>query len=431
MLKAIVLGGYGLIGSACMRALAQSGFDVVGLGRSHKAAETADATAQWIIRDIPTISVADWRDILTGVDVVVNASGALQDGLLDDLEAIHVTAISRLAQAAADLPVKVIQISAAGVSEQASTAFFRTKARGDAALMSAMQNWVILRPTLLMAPQAYGGTAVLRAAAAVPLVHPVILPDAQIQTVHIDDVTAAVVSAAKGDIPAGTIADLTETKARNLPDLIAEIRSWQGWPAPRVSLRLPGFCVSAVGWIADVLGYLGWRSPLRTTALQVLSDGVRGDPQAWATAGGRPCRSLADTLLHLPSTRQERLYARAYLALPVAIGVLALFWLLSGIITLFDPQGAMAVLTERNAPRWMVTPSVIGGAFADIFLGFAILYRPWTRQASLGMIALSAVYLLGGLALAPDLWSDPLGPMIKVFPGIALALIVWLMVEDR
>jgi uncharacterized protein YbjT (DUF2867 family) len=429
--KAVVLGGYGLIGSACMRALAQFGFDVVGLGRSRKAAETADAAAQWIIRDIPTISVREWRDLLVGVDVVVNAAGALQDGLLDDLEAIHITAIAQLAQAAADLPVRIIQISAAGVTEQSSTPFFRTKARGDAVLMSTMQNWVILRPALLLAPQAYGGTAVLRAAAAIPFVHPVVLPDAQIQTVHIDDVTAAVVLAANGEIPAGTIADLTEPEAQSLPDLIARIRAWQGWPTPRVSLRLPGVCLSATGRIADLLGLLGWRSPLRTTALRVLSDGVRGDPKAWDAAGGPPCRALEDTLRALPSTRQERLYARAYLALPIAIGVLALFWLLSGVIALLDLQRAMAMLVDQNAPRWMIAPSVIGDAVADVLLGLAILYRPWTKRAALGMMALSGAYLLGGLALAPALWSDPLGPMIKVFPGIVLALMVWLMVEDR
>ncbi|SLN33587.1 hypothetical protein TRL7639_01492 [Falsiruegeria litorea R37] len=203
MPKAIVLGGYGLIGSACMRALALAGFDVVGIGRSRSAAAASGGTNAWIIRDIPSITVDQWREFLTGVDVVVNASGALQDGLRDDLEAIHVTAVSRLAQAAADLPVRIIQISAAGVSEQATTAFMRSKARGDKALMQTAQDWVVYRPTLLLAPQAYGGTALLRAVAAVPFVQPIVLPDARIQTVHMDDVTDAVMSAAKGRIPAG------------------------------------------------------------------------------------------------------------------------------------------------------------------------------------------------------------------------------------
>ena len=38
--RAMVLGGYGLIGSACLRALGDVGFDVVGLGLDPLAAWT-------------------------------------------------------------------------------------------------------------------------------------------------------------------------------------------------------------------------------------------------------------------------------------------------------------------------------------------------------------------------------------------------------
>ena len=47
------------------------------------------------------------------------------------------------------------------------------------------------------------------------------------------------------------------------------------------------------------------------------------------------------------------------------------------------------------------------------------------------MAGLSALYLAGSLAVAPDLWADPLGPMLKVLPGMALALLVWLLTESR
>jgi hypothetical protein len=47
------------------------------------------------------------------------------------------------------------------------------------------------------------------------------------------------------------------------------------------------------------------------------------------------------------------------------------------------------------------------------------------------MMALSTAYLLGSLVVAPDLWADPLGPMLKVFPGLALAAMVWLLMEER
>jgi hypothetical protein len=105
--RAVVLGGYGLIGSACMRALAEAGFEVTGIGRSRRSAIAADPAATWVIRDIPTISTEEWRGLLIGVDVVVNASGALQDGAGDDLEAIHVTAVARLVEAAVGTSLRI------------------------------------------------------------------------------------------------------------------------------------------------------------------------------------------------------------------------------------------------------------------------------------------------------------------------------------
>lgn len=429
--KAVVLGGYGMIGSACMRALADTGLDVIGVGRSTRSAMAANPSADWVIRDIPTITADEWRELLTGVDVVVNAAGALQDGARDDLEAIHVTTISRLVEAAAGMPVRVVQISAAGVSDTASTDFFRTKARGDGILSAGLDDWVILRPTLVLSEEAYGGTALLRAVAGLPLVLPVVFPDAKVQTVHVDDVASAVVAAARGRVAAGTIADLTEHDAHSFPDLVAAVRRWQGWAPPVWRPAIPGLVLSILGRGADLLGHLGWRSPLRTTALRALADGIRGDPAAWEKAGGTPCRSLADTLARLPATRQERLFARAYLALPLAIGTLALFWCVSGLVTLLAPSGALSVLADRGVPMWVAGVTAIGGAVADITLGLAILWRRWTRPAAIGMLALSGAYLIGSLVVAPDLWADPLGPMVKVFPAMALAALVWLLVEDR
>lgn len=431
MRKVIVLGGYGLIGAACMTALRDAGFAVAGIGRSRRNALAADPSAEWVIRDIPAITVEEWRGLLSGVDVVVNASGALQDGARDDLAAIHVTALSRLAEAAAGLPLRIVQISAAGVSRNASTAFFRTKAQGDAILCASALDWVILRPTLVLSADAYGGTALLRAASALPMVAPRIMPDARVQTVFVGDVASAVVAAARGRVPSRLIADLTERETRSFPELTDRVRRWQGWPPPIFRPRIPGFLVMALGKGADLLGYLGWRSPLRTTALRALQDGIAGNPDAWDAAGGSPCRSLDETLALLPATRQERLFARAYLALPLAIATLSLFWCLSCLITLLDPARAMAILTARAVPDWTVGLSVIGGALADLWLGVAILWRRWTKPAALGMLGLSGAYLIGSLIVAPDLWADPLGPMVKVFPGMALAAMVWLLMEER
>lgn len=428
---AMVLGAYGLIGSVCVRALIDAGFSVIGVGRSRQAAEAFRPEITWLMRDIPEIETREWEGLLRGVDVVVNAAGALQDGASDNLEAIHVAAVERLVEAARGLPVRIVQISAAGVSVSASTEFFRSKARGDVVLQERGRDWVILRPTLVLSPDAYGGTALLRAVAAVPLIQPRVMPYVPVQTIHVDDLAAAVVLAARRKVPAGLVADLTEREARSFSDLVDTVRRWQGLPEPLWKPDLPSPVLEVVASAADLAGRLGWRSPLRSNALVALADGVRGDPTAWEQAGGATPRALGATLSALPSTRQERMFARMYLAIPAAIVVLALFWIASGVIALVQPAQAMAVMDSRNVPGWISGTAVFGGAVVDVGLGISILWRAWAQRAALGMVIVSLAYLVGSVIFAPDLWADPLGPMVKVVPGMVLAGIVALVVGER
>lgn len=47
------------------------------------------------------------------------------------------------------------------------------------------------------------------------------------------------------------------------------------------------------------------------------------------------------------------------------------------------------------------------------------------------MLALSLGYVAGSLILAPELWLDPLGPMLKVLPVAALILLCLGMADER
>lgn len=429
--KVAVLGAYGFIGAACARAFRQDGHDVLGIGRSKEAALASDPDIAWAFRDIARTPAADWKKLLQGVDVVVNASGALQDGARDNLVAIHETAVSELLDALDGSDTVLIQISAVGVSLDAPTDFFRTKARGDVLVEQSDLNWVILRPSLVIGREAYGGTALLRASAAFPLMGFSIYPEAPVGTVFIDDLAAAVVTAARGDMGMRFIADITAADERLFRKLMTDLRRWLGYPPWKWELPLPVALLKGIGRVADGLGWLGWRSPLRTNALVSLENGIAGDPAIWIGRGGTPFRSLEETLKALPATAQERTFARAYLLLPLAIAVLSLFWILSGLIGLVGFSAAMSVLMEAGFSEHATRAFVFSGSIADLVLGLAIMKRSWTRAACFGMISVSAVYLLAATVFVPALWLDPLGPLVKVLPSMMLALMVALMLERR
>jgi len=74
-MRVLVLGGYGLIGLALVRALHAAGHDVVGLGRSAALGRRLFPRVTWCSADIATLQhPAAWRSLLDGVEVVVNAA---------------------------------------------------------------------------------------------------------------------------------------------------------------------------------------------------------------------------------------------------------------------------------------------------------------------------------------------------------------------
>jgi len=385
----------------------------------------------WVLFDFTDADPDMWQKALAGADVVVNASGALQDGARDNLVAIHETAVARMIEALTGTETRFIQISAAGVAEDASSSFFRTKAHGDALVLASGLAWIVLRPVLVLGPDAYGGTALLRASAALPLVGGKVFAEAKIQTIHVEDLAGAVADCADGRRGSRFVADLTEDHGHSFFELTRALRAWLGHSPWKVTVRVPEVLIRGLGRIADALGWLGWRSPLRTNALLPLKAGIHGDPDIWRRQGGSAFGTLDETLARLPATVQERSFARGYLALPLAIFCLSLFWLLSGVIGMVSFGAATEVLTRAGYSAVFAGTAVLCGAVLDILLGIAVLWRRWCRPACLGMLAVSAAYLVSGTVLTPALWADPLGPLLKIFPAMMLALIVALMLEDR
>ena len=60
-----------------------------------------------------------------------------------------------------------------------------------------------------------------------------------------------------------------------------------------------------------------------------------------------------------------------------------------------------------------------------------MLVRRFAAPALIGMIALSLAYLAAATVLAPGLWADPLGPLVKVVPSIVLALVALAILDER
>ena len=322
----------------------------------------------------------------------------------------------------------MVQISARTDGIAAATEFLATKRLADEALTRSGVPFVILRPALVIGRNCYGGSSLLRALAAFPLVTPLVNANSPIEVAALDDVTLAVIHALENGIPTGSDLHVAAPQIFTLAQIVARHRAWLGLPAASV-LPVPMFAASAVSRLADWLGWLGWRSPLRSTAMLSASGGI-------TSAAGNvnlpfTPRSLDETLDTQPAGAQDLWFARLYLLKPLIIGTLSLFWIVSGVMSLALFKASSAHLAEVGVSSAGAILLTLATSLADIGLGLAAAARRTVRPALLGMIGLSMCYLATASILEPSLWLDPLGVLVKVVPQIVLAVVALAIVEER
>jgi uncharacterized protein YbjT (DUF2867 family) len=420
----LILGATGFIGSVVAARLVADGHAVTGLGRNPARARLKQPAIGWRQADLSRMTKPeDWDDLLEGQHAVVNCAGALQDGMSDDLAATQAEAMLTLYAAAKRARPLIVQISARTDGPAGDLPFLATKRRADEALAASGLPHLILRPSLVLGRNAHGGSSLLRALAAFPLVLPLVHAESPVETLSVDDVAEAVSRAVAGDLRGDIV--LAADEVLTLAELVRLHRQWLGLPPASVIALVP-WLARPVTWLADMAGLLGWRSPLRSTAMTVMAEGIR----SVKAGNGLAATSAAATLAANPSGVQDLWFARLYLLKPLVISGLSAFWLLSGLFPLLAPAQASAHLLPFM-PAGAAMALTIITCLVDIALGAAVLARPLARRALLGMLAVSLAYLAGATLLEPALWLDPLGPLVKVLPSILLTLAALAILDER
>jgi uncharacterized protein YbjT (DUF2867 family) len=432
-MRILVTGAYGFIGSHILTQLLAAGHTIVGAGRSVREAARRWPQIRWAAIDFNRATQAqDWLPHLAGIDAVVNCVGLLQDAPGNAVRAAQVEGAVALFAACEQARVRrVIHLSAAGVEEERPSAFMRTKREADAALMASGLDWVILRPSVVVGHAAYGGSALLRALAALPMVVPVLPGAGQLQIVQADDVAATVVFFLQFDAPARKVLELVGPERMPLVDVVLAYRRWLGLPPARL-IRIPRWLARTIYLLGDFVSLFGWRPPIRSTAGEEIARGAVGDPTEWTRVTGITPRSLQTALAADPATVQERWFARLYLLKALVIGFLAAFWLGTGIVSL-GPGYHIGenIMRAGHVEGPLATLAIIGGGLIDVLVGLGMAFRRTARPALILSLIVSVVYFVLGTYLVPQLWLDPLGPMMKIWPICVLALVALAILDDR
>ncbi len=429
-MKILVTGASGFIGASICARLIGEGHAVLGVGRPGGSPLPQGLAAEILIDMARVHRPEDWAPHLEDVEAVVNCAGLLQAGAAGSPSGLHIEGVDALFAACEAAGIRrVIHISALGVAENSPTEFARSKYEGDEALTKRDLDWVILRPSVVLGRTAYGGSALIRGLAAGPVL-PIITQSAPLQVVALDDVVETVVFFLRPEAPSRLMLDLAGPERLSFEEIVAAYRRWFCWP-PAKTIRLPDAIGRVAFRLGDLAGALGWRPPVRSTARKELLRGSVGDPGPWTEATGIAPRSLNRMLETTPPSVQERWFAKLFFLKPLTLIVFAAFWLVSGLIALGPGYAeGVRIMEVAGTGAWAV-PIVIGGAWADIILGLAMLYRPTARPALIAAFVLCVLYLVFGTYLAPDLWATPVGVFPKVVPIMALNLVILALLDDR
>jgi len=425
--RVLLVGASGLIGSAALARFRTAGVALRAVAR--RVGQKQDGV-EWCAIDLKElVAPAAWLPLLDGVEAIVNCAGVLQGGA--ELNAVHVESARALYAACEQAGVRrVVHLSAIGVDREAVSGYSASKRAGEEALMATALDWVVLRPSVVIGRAAYGGSALFRGLAALPMV-PEFPGAGPLQVVALDEVVATIVALSRHGAPARIALDVAGPERLELPALIDVFRGWLRFGrAPH--WRVPRWLAACGHALGDLVRILGWRPPLGSAARRELVRGAVGDPTAWQDVMKIEPARLETALAREPASVQERWFAKIYLLKPVVFAVLALFWIATGLISLGPGwEEGLSYLREGGIPEGIARAGVIAGALADVAIGVGIAVRRTARGALYAAVAISVFYMVAGTFVLPRLWLDPVGPMLKIWPIIVLNLIALAILEDR
>ena len=429
-MRILLTGASGFIGQHLLQALLAEGHDVVCAVRNPGAKRLQDEHPRLTRVQADFTQDTDksaWLARLTGIDAVVNTVGIFRESGAQTFARLHTEAPRALFAACADSDdvQMVVQLSALGADDEATTAYHLSKKAADDFLATLPVRACIVQPSLVYGP---GGASarVFKALASFPVAVRLGNAPQLVQPIHIDDLVAAIVALLRQRLPlpahGGTVRRLAAVgpQALSFTDYLAALRSAMGMGRLRV-LRLPGAAARA---LARVGRWLPGRM-LDADALAMLDRGNTADPGPLLRVLGRPARPIAS---FVPEPAAERARAKLDWLLPPLRASIVVVWIFTAIVSAFVYPAAESyeLLARTGIPADWRPLMLYGAAGLDLLFGLGILLLKKRRWLWLAQGVLIGFYTVVIALRLPEYLVHPYGPLTKNLPMLAA---IWLLFE--
>ncbi|MGI9394809.1 MAG: complex I NDUFA9 subunit family protein [Boseongicola sp.] len=201
-----IYGGSGFVGRYVARRLARQGWRVRVAVRHPNAAIFVKPYGTVGQVEPVFCNICDddsVRSVMSGADAVVNCVGTFDARGKNNFDAVQHEGAARIARIAAEESVsRMVHLSAIGADPDGTSDYARTKGLGESAVLAAMPDAVILRPSVVFGPEdqffnRFAGMARLS------LVLPLFGADTLFQPVYVDNVAEAAELAVLGQVAPG------------------------------------------------------------------------------------------------------------------------------------------------------------------------------------------------------------------------------------
>jgi len=206
-----VFGGSGFLGRSVVRALAKRDYRIrVAVRRPELAGHLQPLGRVGQIHAVqanlryPASVEAAMRD----AEVAINLVGILAEGGAQSFDAVQGKGPEVIAKATAAVGGRMVHVSAIGADENSLSAYGRSKAAGEKAVLAALPSATIMRPSLMFGPEdqfTNRFAALARMSPALPLIGG---GATRMQPAYVGDVAAAVADAVDGKTKPGAVYEL-------------------------------------------------------------------------------------------------------------------------------------------------------------------------------------------------------------------------------
>lgn len=202
-----IYGGSGFVGRYIARRMANEGWRVrVAVRRPNEA---MFVKPYGVVGQVEPI-LCNIRDdasvaaVMHGADAVVNCVGVLNELGKNVFDSVQAEGAERIARIAAEQGVaRMVHISAIGADATSKSEYSRTKAQGEAGVLSHMPNAVILRPSVIFGTEDQFFNRFAGMTRMGPFL-PLVGAETKFQPVYVDDVAKAAVQGVLGQAEGGT-----------------------------------------------------------------------------------------------------------------------------------------------------------------------------------------------------------------------------------